>query len=281
VKLTLVFVNGEHAGRTVRVKRSKLSIGRAADCDLRSSSSRISRHHCVILVEPERVAVRDLDSRNGTFVNGEKIEAERTLSDGDRLTVGRLELEVQIAADTTSTKGSSPRPAAESQPAPKKPAAAGLSPRPSAKSQRAPKTPATADSSPQPAAKSSPPPKAPEEPTSISGLALSMMDAPGQDSRLTRRPAKPRRAAVPTDDEPTQSVAPSKSPPAPAPPEQPEAADPDAQSGDPAEYVVSEDEKEKARTTRPIVGVSKTAQGKRATGTSHSAAADALKKLFR
>jgi len=121
VQLSLVVLNGKHAGRTIRVKESEFSIGRESDCDLRPKSKRISRRHCIILVEPQRVVVRDLDSRNGTFVNGEKIEAERSLNNRDRLAIGQMKLEVQLTADATATTGSPP-PAAESQPTVEAPA---------------------------------------------------------------------------------------------------------------------------------------------------------------
>src|SRR5262245_19562407 len=58
-------------------------IGRGDDCDLRLPPSYghadVSRHHCLIEIEPETVRIRDLGSRNGTFVNGEKIGQRASL----------------------------------------------------------------------------------------------------------------------------------------------------------------------------------------------------------
>ncbi len=69
----------------------KFLIGRASDCTLRAGSEAISRHHCLVTRVDGAVAVRDLGSRNGTHVNGEKIAAETPLNHGDLLRVGPLE----------------------------------------------------------------------------------------------------------------------------------------------------------------------------------------------
>lgn len=73
-------------------------IGRATDCHLRLASSFVSRHHCELIPDEDRgaVRVRDLGSQNGTFVNDEKIQTERELRDGDRLTVGCVPFEIHI-----------------------------------------------------------------------------------------------------------------------------------------------------------------------------------------
>ncbi len=74
----------------------KFFIGRAEDCHLRPHSDLISRHHCVILVEEGFVAVRDFGSKNGTYVNGNRVTAEVELKSGDHLKVGQLEFEVRM-----------------------------------------------------------------------------------------------------------------------------------------------------------------------------------------
>jgi pSer/pThr/pTyr-binding forkhead associated (FHA) protein len=52
-------------------------VGRADDCEIRFPMDPlhmdVSRHHCMFEIDPPTVKVRDLGSRNGTFVNGEKI----------------------------------------------------------------------------------------------------------------------------------------------------------------------------------------------------------------
>ena len=88
----LIVVSGKSAGRAIAVKRSKFLIGRADECDIRPLSEEVSRRHCAIVVGPEAVWVEDLGSRNGTFVNGERIAAKTQVTDGDTLRVGALEV---------------------------------------------------------------------------------------------------------------------------------------------------------------------------------------------
>jgi pSer/pThr/pTyr-binding forkhead associated (FHA) protein len=102
--IKLLVAGGKSAGRVVPVTVPKFFIGRAPDCHLRPGSHLVSRHHCVILIKKGGVAVRDFGSTNGTLVNGERIRGEQELKDGDRLTVGPLEFEVRLAADTCSRK---------------------------------------------------------------------------------------------------------------------------------------------------------------------------------
>ncbi len=92
----LIVASGKSAGRSISLKRNKLLIGRAEECDVRPLSEEVSRRHCVITVGPADVWVEDLKSRNGTFVNGSKIEpaTRKKLADGDMIRVGSLELRV-------------------------------------------------------------------------------------------------------------------------------------------------------------------------------------------
>lgn len=82
-------------GKSIPIKGAKFFIGRAEDCQLKVPSDLISRHHCVIVVEGEYLAVRDFGSKNGTFVNGEKVLGEHELKPGDRLMIGEVEFEIE------------------------------------------------------------------------------------------------------------------------------------------------------------------------------------------
>jgi len=95
MEVKLVVLSGKHAGTSLPVAGPKFFIGRAEDCNLRPHSDLVSRHHCVILLEEGLVAVRDFGSKNGTYVNGERVRAEQTLKPGDVLKVGDLELKLQ------------------------------------------------------------------------------------------------------------------------------------------------------------------------------------------
>lgn len=96
MEITLLVANGKKAGQVVPVTGPKFFIGRAEDCHLRPRTDTVSRHHCAILYEGGFVLVRDLGSKNGTFVNDERIRPEAELKNGDRLRIGQLEFEVQM-----------------------------------------------------------------------------------------------------------------------------------------------------------------------------------------
>lgn len=96
MKVKLKVVGGKNDGKELAIKGTKFLIGRDEDCQLRANSDSISRRHCVVLLDDSRVAIKDMESRNGTFVNGERISGQRRLKSGDRLKVGVLEFEVLI-----------------------------------------------------------------------------------------------------------------------------------------------------------------------------------------
>ena len=95
--MKLKVIDGKNAGQEIPVSGPRFLIGRAEDCHLRPGSELISRHHCAILVEEGYIAIRDFGSKNGTYVNDERIVGERELKAGDQLTIGHLQFEVHVA----------------------------------------------------------------------------------------------------------------------------------------------------------------------------------------
>jgi DNA-binding NtrC family response regulator len=63
-------------------------LGRSPSCDIPLEDSKVSRRHARIAIEDGQARVTDLGSRNGTIVNGEKIDAEAVILPGDRVQVG-------------------------------------------------------------------------------------------------------------------------------------------------------------------------------------------------
>ena len=102
--LKLKVLEGKNVGQEIPVHGKKFFIGRAEDCNLRPGSELISRHHCVLLVEDGYIGVRDFGSKNGTYVNQERVVGERELKPGDRLTVGPLQFEVHVAHNLGAKK---------------------------------------------------------------------------------------------------------------------------------------------------------------------------------
>jgi pSer/pThr/pTyr-binding forkhead associated (FHA) protein len=104
MQVKLIVAHGKNAGQEIPVPGPKFFIGRADDCDLRPQSDLISRHHCALLVEDGYVAVRDFGSKNGTFVNDDRVKPDAELKSGDHLKVGTLEFEVQFTVEVAGKK---------------------------------------------------------------------------------------------------------------------------------------------------------------------------------
>jgi pSer/pThr/pTyr-binding forkhead associated (FHA) protein len=101
MSVRLSMLRGEWRGETVDIPEGKYLIGREVDCHLQSQSPFVSRHHCVLLRDEFAIRIRDLGSKNGTYVNGERIgSGEPVLSSGDMVSVG--EIEFQVIFDQTS-----------------------------------------------------------------------------------------------------------------------------------------------------------------------------------
>jgi pSer/pThr/pTyr-binding forkhead associated (FHA) protein len=115
--IVLRIKNGKLAGKTyVFDEPCRCLIGRADDCEIRLPGEleflTVSRHHCLLDIDPPEIRVRDSGSLNGTFLNGMQIgrpgkwhlppEAlsrpcfDYDLSQGDELTVGGTIFEVGV-----------------------------------------------------------------------------------------------------------------------------------------------------------------------------------------
>ena len=93
----LLVRGGKHDGRAIPLPKGRFLIGREQDCNLRPNSDLVSRHHCVFHVDDYTVRLRDLGSTNGTLVNGDPLNGEKSLKAGDRVVVGRLNFEVALS----------------------------------------------------------------------------------------------------------------------------------------------------------------------------------------
>ncbi len=72
------------------------TVGRAPRADFVVDAPLVSRLHCRLTLRPEGLLVEDLESTNGTFVNGARV-AVGQLASGDTLRVGRMEFSVRQA----------------------------------------------------------------------------------------------------------------------------------------------------------------------------------------
>jgi len=84
---TQLLVRTSGAAGIVHVLGRRTTIGRTPDNDLRIEADYVSRHHAVVLVNPERTVIEDLNSTNGVYVNGARVTRHELL-EGDVLSIG-------------------------------------------------------------------------------------------------------------------------------------------------------------------------------------------------
>ena len=94
MKVKLVAVRPRSAKRTIVLDELPVVVGRDPDAQIFLDDSWVSRQHCEIDEIDGSLVIRDLKSRNGTFVNGRRVREEE-LAPGDRLTIGIASFQVQ------------------------------------------------------------------------------------------------------------------------------------------------------------------------------------------
>lgn len=90
--LVVIFEKGRPACRVLRLSGGSLDLGRQLFEPIESRSSRISRRHARVVVSGEALAVFDLGSRNGSFVNGARVESNAKVPAGSTLRLGDVVL---------------------------------------------------------------------------------------------------------------------------------------------------------------------------------------------
>lgn len=88
--LTIIRPDGQEVEQSFSGEQT--SVGRHESSDLRLLDSMVSRNHCIIIREGKRFVLKDLDSRNGSWVNGRRIKNRRTIKHGDIIQVGPFRL---------------------------------------------------------------------------------------------------------------------------------------------------------------------------------------------
>ncbi len=89
------------------LEQDEVNIGRMPECEVcLKDDLRVSRHHAVIHRVPTAFVLTDLESGNGTYVNGTKIAAPTILQSGDRVRVGQTDITFVMEPKTSSPTGS-------------------------------------------------------------------------------------------------------------------------------------------------------------------------------
>lgn len=87
-KPVLIIHEGEKAGQRWTIRENELIIGRGGECDLVLPERQVSREHIRIFRADDGYYLEDLDSKNGTWVNGKQVKATTVpLRDGDEIQI--------------------------------------------------------------------------------------------------------------------------------------------------------------------------------------------------
>ncbi|MEO6181991.1 MAG: FHA domain-containing protein [Verrucomicrobiota bacterium] len=91
----LVVLSEGLTGRAYDLKVDKTTIGRVEDNSFQIPEGSVSSHHCEILLRGSEIVVKDLNSTNGSFVNGQQFTGEAVLKPGQILRLGQIEMRLE------------------------------------------------------------------------------------------------------------------------------------------------------------------------------------------
>jgi len=87
-KPVLIIQEGEKAGQRWTIREDMLVVGRGGECDLVLPERQVAREHIRIFRQNDGYYLEDLDSKNGTWVNGKQVKATTVpLRDGDEIQI--------------------------------------------------------------------------------------------------------------------------------------------------------------------------------------------------
>jgi pSer/pThr/pTyr-binding forkhead associated (FHA) protein len=100
--------DGNEPSLTFRILAGNIkTVGRAPRADFIVDATLVSRLHCRLAAGAAEIEVVDLDSTNGTYVNGRRVEKRATVKAGDRIGIGRVELVVSAGTGSSDAPAQS------------------------------------------------------------------------------------------------------------------------------------------------------------------------------
>ncbi len=98
----LVQIRGAQLGRRIPLDKPELTLGRSSECDIVVPQDGVSRQHSVLFVAERRVRIRDAGSKNGTWVQGDRLPdgASAVLTNGDVIHAGDASFKFLAHGDT-------------------------------------------------------------------------------------------------------------------------------------------------------------------------------------
>ena len=113
----LVLLSEGFTGRTHELITDKTTIGRVEDNTFQIADASVSSHHCEVNRQGEIVLIKDLNSTNGTFIDGNQVTNEAPLKHGQIIRLGQIQLRFESAGGVTlPTTTSAPASAATPTP---------------------------------------------------------------------------------------------------------------------------------------------------------------------
>jgi hypothetical protein len=87
----LIVTSEKYRGREYPLNHTEITMGRSPRCDIHVIDRRVSKHHAMIALIQDRWAVKDLNSKNQTYVNGSTVRGTYYLEQGDQINIGDVE----------------------------------------------------------------------------------------------------------------------------------------------------------------------------------------------
>ncbi len=104
MKVRLVLIRKRKRVWTAQLRQTEATLGRAHGCTVRIPSAQVSRLHCRLRMDNGVVTVEDLESVNGTFINGKRVRDPEVVHPGDHLSVGPVTFVVEYELSTTTLR---------------------------------------------------------------------------------------------------------------------------------------------------------------------------------
>lgn len=98
----LILREGQAPRRQWVIGKAQVLLGRWERCDIALSARAVSRRHAQITQTDAGYILRDLNSKNGTFVNGQEVKGDYHLQDGDEIEVGLAARLLFVGAEATA-----------------------------------------------------------------------------------------------------------------------------------------------------------------------------------
>jgi pSer/pThr/pTyr-binding forkhead associated (FHA) protein len=90
--------------RIIPLRQGENVLGRSGDAQVCLDLARVSRQHARIVVTGRRAVIEDLESKNGTFLRGRRVDAASELADGDEICIGPAVLVFRSSGRDTTTQ---------------------------------------------------------------------------------------------------------------------------------------------------------------------------------